>query len=93
MLYDPAQDKENQVAENEPPKKWKHSMKVYQRWMRYKQFVLTKLEDRKEKRIIKKQEKLDKKAQKIEEKMGKKLDKIQEQKTKLKPQKDEPKND
>jgi hypothetical protein len=25
--------------------------------------------------------------------MGKKLDKIQEQKTKLKPQKDEPKND
>ena len=93
MLYDPTQDKENQVAENEPPKKWKHSMKVYQRWMRYKQFVLTKLEDRKEKRIIKKQEKLDKKAQKIEEKMGKKLDKIQEQKTKLKPQKDEPKND
>ncbi|EAY28268.1 GNAT family N-acetyltransferase [Microscilla marina] len=93
MLYDPAQDKDNPATETKPPKKWKHSMKVYQRWMRYKQFVLTKLEDHKEKRMVKKQEKLDKKAQKIEEKLGKKLDKIQEQKTKLKPQKDKPKND
>ena len=97
MLYDPAQqDKTKEEIEDDKvtfAKRWKHSMKVYQRWIRYKQFVLTKLEDRKEKRIVKKQEKLDKKAQRIEEKLGKKLDKIQEQKTKLKPKKEEPKDD
>jgi len=92
MMYDPT--KEAQKEDNnpqQPPKKWKHSFKVYQRWMRYKQFVLTQLEDRKEKRMLKKNEKLDKKAQKIEAKLGKKLDKIQEKKTKLNPSKDEPK--
>ena len=91
-MYDPAKEKlEIQNTEQHPPKKWKHSFKVYQRWMRYKQFVLTQLEDRKEKRMLKKNEKLDKKAQKIEAKLGKKLNKIQAKKTKLNPSKDEPK--
>lgn len=89
MLYDPAKKASEETTVQEVSKKWKHSFKVYQRWMRYKQFVLIKLEYRKEKRLVKKQEKLDKKAQKIEEKLGKKLDKIQEKKTKLKPTKDD----
>ncbi len=92
MLYDPAKDaQDGENSDSQSVKKWEHSPKVYQRWMRYKQFVLTKLEDRKEKRMLKKNEKLDKKAQKIEAKLGKKLDKIQEKKTKLNPNNDEPK--
>ncbi|HAS45252.1 MAG TPA: GNAT family N-acetyltransferase [Microscillaceae bacterium] len=91
MMYDPTKEAQKEDNTQQPPKKWKHSFKVYQRWMRYKQFVLTQLEDRKEKRMLKKNEKLDKKAQKIEAKLGKKLDKIQEKKTKLNPSKDEPK--
>lgn len=94
MLYDPNKaTQETETTETQAQKKWKHSFKVYQRWMRYKQFVLTKLEDRKEKRMMKKNEKLDKKAQKIEAKLGKKLDKIQEKKTKLNPSKDNSKSD
>ena len=92
MLYDPAKDAQGVGNDDlQSVKKWEHSPKVYQRWMRYKQFVLTKLEDRKEKRMLRKNEKLDKKAQKIEAKLGKKLDKIQEKKTKLNPNNDEPK--
>jgi hypothetical protein len=39
MLYNPAAPK----SKEETVKKWKYPMKVYARWMRYKQNILLKL--------------------------------------------------
>lgn len=53
MLYDPTE--KNKKTEEEKNQKWRYPLKVYDRWIKFKQYVLLKMKESKERRRLKKE--------------------------------------
>jgi hypothetical protein len=68
MLYDPANKENEKKEETKTTGSWR-SFKVYERWLRIKEMILGKLQERKAQRLENKAKKLEAKAQKIREKV------------------------